>query len=168
MTFVLWAIAVIGATLVGWVSLALARDVNASLGGALPPAAVGTALLVVAAVRERQDRRTLHLRHCLECGATVAPSAAACARCGSVRLEAISDHGSGGRLGRRAPETREMPVAAFSADRSGIIGWVDGAPPGAEGFGGDAGTGTKRLRVWGIVLWAAAGLFLAFGLLSPS
>ncbi|MBI3972534.1 MAG: hypothetical protein HY332_14740 [Chloroflexi bacterium] len=171
MTFLLWAVVVSGATLVGAVGLALVFSANAFAGVALPLAVAGTALLVVAGVRDRRNRGMLRLRHCLECGASVTARAAVCPRCSSVRLERIAGDGNGGRAGRRASAAREMPVSAFSPDRSGVIGWVDSAPPGADGWAVGEGAATKRLRVWGIALWAVAGACLAFGLfgiLSPS
>ena len=56
-----------------------------------------------------------------------------------------------------------MPVAAFSSDRSGAIGWVDAAPPGLMG---EAATATRTLRRWGVVLLGLATLLGVVGVVT--
>ncbi len=51
-------------------------------------------------------------------------------------------------------------MAAFSGDRSGIIGWVDAAPPGAMGEGAGA---TKALARWGALLLGLGAIAYALG-----
>ena len=152
-------------TWVGWLVMAtvaagLGLVVWAGAGGfygiATSLAMGGTALLVAAWLREKRERGQVRLRHCLECGASVAPDAAVCPRCQSVRLEAPEgEHAAGamGTVGRRH-EGREMPVNAYSPDSSGSIGWVDSAPPGSWASGD--GAPPRTLRRWGFALLGLA------------
>ncbi|HEV2122056.1 MAG TPA: hypothetical protein VGW38_04675 [Chloroflexota bacterium] len=97
-------------------------------------------------------------RHCLDCGASVPDQLTVCPRCRSVRIEvpaiAGAVHVPGG--------SRELPVAAYSGDASGVIGWVDASPPG----GAEAGDliGSHMLRLWSGVLLGIAGFFAMLGI----
>ena len=59
-----------------------------------------------------------------------------------------------------------MPVSALSPDRSGVIGWVDAAPPDSMAAGEE--TANRRLRVWGIVLAALGVVLFGIGLTRAS
>ena len=160
MSLLLWALGIVGAAIVGAVGLALVQSANVFLGLGLPVVVAGGVLLVVATVRGRREAGVVRLRHCLECGASVGETAAVCARCGSVRLEAAAGERAAG--GRRGREGRDMPVTALSPDRSGVIGWVDAAPPDSMAAGAE--TANRKLRLWGIMLTTLGIVLFALGL----
>jgi hypothetical protein len=161
---VTWAAWVVAAVAVAAVGLMLAASQGVYYGAALPMGVAGATCLVAARVQERRERGQLRLRHCLECGASVADSAAVCARCQSVRLEAPVDaeRGGGPTGSRPRREGREMPVTAYSSDASGVIGWVDAAPPASWSAAGEM---TARvLTRWGTVLLGVAAVLVAAGI----
>lgn len=160
MAFLLWSGGVVGAAVVAAASLLLAINASLSSGATLAFAAAGITALVIAAVQARRDRGVVPQRHCLECGTTVAPTAGFCPRCNSVRLE---EPGGSAPSGRGARSGRDMPVGAFSSDRSGVIGWVDTAPPGLMGESADA---IKNLRRIGIALLGLATFAAVLGSLT--
>ena len=163
MTLVFWALGVVGAAAVAFFALLLLMYANAFYGLALPAAVAGATALAVAAVQERRSRGAIHLRHCLECGASVLEAAGFCPRCHSVRLEepasAMRAPGASPRTARTVG--REMPVTAYSTDSSGVIGWVDAAPPGSWA----EGAAQMHLRRWGLGLLALAIVCASLGLL---
>jgi hypothetical protein len=103
-------------------------------------------------VRGRRATRARPGRRCLECGAAV-PTAAICPWCQGVTI-AVTAAPGGGAAGERSAPARDLPVGAYSSDRSGVIGWVDVAPP--EGAGAGA---LRGLRGWGAGLLVGAGFF---------
>jgi hypothetical protein len=159
MTLLVWAVGFFGAAVAASGAVLVAIYVNLFFGVALALAAGGATTLVLAALQERRDRGTIHLRHCLECGASVADDAGFCPRCQSVRIQEAASSGATGATGRR-DTGREMPVTAYSLDRSGVIGWVDAAPPGLMG---EAASAAKTLRRWGATLLVLAAIACVLG-----
>ncbi|CAA9275993.1 MAG: hypothetical protein AVDCRST_MAG77-3444 [uncultured Chloroflexi bacterium] len=154
--------------LLGWLANALA--VGAALIGAgmllvlggsfwaiaLPLGVAGAVCVVAGGLRARQGAASGMERRCFECGAAVPEGVAVCRRCGSVTV------GTGTRgAGRRSDAGRAMPVAAYSRDASGVIGWVDTAPP--DGIAQEAEEAGRAWRRWAGVLLLGAGCFAALG-----
>ena len=153
MTWVGWMVAAVLVVGLGLVVSAAAGGLN---GLATMLAVSGGALLVMAWIRGRRGRGEVRVRHCLECGASVAEGASVCPRCQSVQLDKAGEGGGGGSsgAGSRRGGGREMPISAYSPDNSGSIGWVDQAPPGS--WGAAEGSSPRVLRRWGAGLLAAA------------
>jgi hypothetical protein len=155
MTFLVWGLGVAGTAIVASLALLLAIYASPYAGGAVALAAPGGAMLVLAILRGRHERGLIHRRHCLECGTAVADDAGFCPHCRSVRLEAAV-----ASVGREPRVERELPVGAYSSDRSGVIGWVDAAPPGTMGGSTSA---TKTLGRWGAILLGLSLLLAILG-----
>jgi hypothetical protein len=159
-----WAGWLVAAALAAGLGLLVWAGAGGLYGSATMLAVGGSALLVLAWVRERRERSEVRLRHCLECGASVDEKAAVCPRCQSVRLEApVEERALAGGPSRGRREGREMPVTAYSSDASGVIGWVDAAPPGSWSTDGMS---PRHLRRWGVVLFGLAVVLAAAGAFS--
>lgn len=121
-------------------------------------AGASAACLAGAWVQARRALGVTPKRHCLDCGASVPDQLTVCPRCRSVRIDIPAIAGAVQVPGG----SRELPVAAYSGDASGVIGWVDASPPG----GAEAGDliGSHMLRLWSGVLLAIAGFFAMMGI----
>ena len=125
---------------------------------ALPLAVAGAVCLGAGVLRARRRPDAGSRHQCLDCGASVPAGMSVCQRCGSVAV------GMGGRVhagGGRGAIGRGLPVAAYSPDASGVIGWVDAAPPGGQEAGPD--DPGRTWRSWAGLLLLGAGCFAALG-----
>ena len=166
MALLTWAGWLVVATVVVGLGAMVAANAGGLYGLALPLLCGGVVCLVLAWRRERRAKGEVRLRHCLECGASVSEDAAVCPRCRSVRLESRTSDGPQAGVPRGAPNPgREMPVSAYSSDASGVIGWVDAAPPGS--YSAADGVTPRSLRRWGMALLGLGALLIAAGALPP-
>jgi hypothetical protein len=135
------------------------RAENVFGGAAVGLVAAGLACLLAAAVAARRAGRspTGPRPMCRECGSSVPPGAAVCPWCGSGELTLPAARGTPGGGGVPAVG-RALPLAAYSNDASGVIGWVDSAPGGWAGAPPDA---AALLRFWAWLLLALGSPFAA-------
>lgn len=162
-----WSAWLVGAVVAMGIGVIVAANAGGLYGAAILSLLCGGACFAGAWMRERRARGEVRLRHCLECGASVLDDAAVCPRCQSVRLEGQVGKGSTpGAFGGGRSEGREMPVSAYSSDASGVIGWVDAAPP--SGYGAAEGVTPRSLRRWGIALVATSAVLAVVGAITPA
>ena len=158
LTLLMWVLGLLGAAVLAGGVILVTVQANLYFGAALAAAAAGGTALGMAALQDRRERAIIGLRHCQDCGASVAEGAGFCPRCQSVRIQEPTSASTASA--RSAHTAREIPVSAYSPDGSGTIGWVDAAPPGMMGEGA---TGARTLRLWGIVLLGLAAVACVLG-----
>jgi len=137
------------------------RAENLVGGAAVGLVAAGLACLLAAAVAARRAERppTGPRPQCRECGSGVPVGAAVCPWCGSGALTGPPRRGVARGGGGGAPAgAGALPLAAYSSDASGVIGWVDSAPGGWAGPPQDA---AALLRFWAWLLLAVGSPFAA-------
>ena len=159
LTLLVWGLGLLGTAVLAVGVMLVSAHANLYFGAALAAAGAGGTVLGMAALQERRDRGVIGLRHCQDCGASVAHDAGFCPRCQSVRIQEPTS--STTAPAQSANAGREIPVSAYSPDGSGSIGWVDSAPPGLMGEGA---TGVRTLRRWGVALLALAAVAGVLGM----